>query len=58
MKRMDYETLAMEEIIVDVQDGFLEASVYTKSEVKTTGHELNEVDGTLFDVSDGNNGWK
>jgi hypothetical protein len=69
MKRTDYETLAMEEIIVDVEGGFLSASVaeHTKSgTVKTAGHELNEIDVTEEDWNDlvdigqgaGSNGWK
>lgn len=48
MKRTDYETLAMEEIIVDVENGFLEASVVIeepKSSVESTGHEI----GATFD---------
>ena len=48
MKRMDYETLSMEEIVVEREDGFLEASVVNttvkQSNVETTGHELNEID--------------
>jgi hypothetical protein len=69
MKRTDYETLAMEEIIVDVEGGFLSASVaeHTKSgTVKTAGHELNEIDvtgeswnGLVNEGSTaGSNGWE
>jgi hypothetical protein len=69
MKRTDYETLAMEEIIVDVEGGFLSASVaeHTKSgTVKTAGHELYEIDVTEEDWNDlvdigqgaGSNGWE
>ena len=69
MKRTDYETLAMEEIIVDVEGGFLSASVaeHTKTgTVKTAGHELNEIDVTkedwngLVDIGQGagSNGWE
>lgn len=56
MKRMDYETLSMEEIVVEMEDGFLEASVVNttvkQSNVETTGHELNEID---LDGKDWNN---
>lgn len=56
MKRMDYETLLMEEIVVEMEDGFLEASVVNttvkQSNVETTGHELNEID---LDGKDWNN---
>ena len=69
MKRTDYETLAMEEIIVDVEGGFLSASVaeHTKTgTVKTAGHELNEIDvageswNGLVDIGSGagSNGWE
>ena len=56
MKRMDYETLSMEEIVVEMEDGFLESSVVNttvkQSNVETTGHELNEID---LDGKDWNN---
>ena len=69
MKRTDYETLAMEEIIVEMEDGFCATSVAenTKSgSVKTAGHELNEIDVTgeswngLVDAGSGagSNGWE
>ena len=64
MKRTDYETLAMEEIIVDVEGGFLSALVITTGEnkVETTGHELNKINlgDDSFDwnkTEDGKNGW-
>ena len=64
MKRTDYETLAMEEIIVDVEGGFLSASVVStnKNRVETTGHELNKInledDGFEWNqTDDGQNGW-
>lgn len=65
MKRTDYETLAMEEIIVDVEGGFLSASVVStnKNQVETIGHELNKIDLSeeRFDwnsTEDGTNGWQ
>lgn len=61
MKRTDYETLAMEEIIVDVEGGFLSASVVAtdpESSVKTTGHELNEIDQTTINEWNKNQEWK
>lgn len=47
MKRLDYETLAMEEVAVEMECGFLAASVVNdnpKSKVSITGHEVNEID--------------
>ena len=63
MKRTDYETLAMEEIIVDVEGGFLSASVVNtqKNKVETTGHELNDIDlgnESWHSTTDGKNGWE
>ena len=66
MKRTDYETLAMEEIIVDVEGGFLSASVVNteKNKVETTGHELNDITlGNTDDTwnkptGDDMNGWQ
>jgi len=63
MKRTDYETLAMEEIIVDVEGGFLSASVVNtqKNKVETTGHELNDIDlgnESWNSTNDGVNGWE
>ena len=46
MKRLDYETLAMEEVAVEMECGFLSASVVNnddKSTVSITGHEVNEI---------------
>ena len=63
MKRLDYEAPTMELIVVEMEDGFLAASVNQKTDVATTGHELNDVDGSLFDEKndDGTlkegNGW-
>lgn len=56
MKRLDYETLSMEELIMETTEGFLEASVVVnepKSTVKATGHES----GGTFDFS-GYNDWE
>ena len=63
MKRTDYETLAMEEIIVDVEGGFLSASVVNteQNKVETTGHELNDIDlgnESWNSTPDGTNGWE
>ena len=64
MKRTDYETLAMEEIIVDVEGGFLSASVINdtyKGSMETTGHELNDIDlgkESWNSTDDGKNGWE
>ena len=63
MKRTDYETLAMEEIIVDVEGGFLSASVVNtkQNKVETTGHELNDIDlgnESWNSTKDGVNGWE
>ena len=55
MKRLDYETLSMEELIMETTEGFLEASVVVdkpKSTVEIRGHEMNEID-----FNDGNNSW-
>lgn len=51
MKRLDYEAPTMELIVVEMENGFLEASVVidaTRSSVSATGHESG---GTFdFDV--------
>ena len=45
MKRTDYETLAMEEIIVEMEDGFLSASADVQNPNEDYGrinaHEVN-----------------
>ena len=45
MKRMDYETLSMEEIVVEMEDGFLGGSVDVKNPNTDNGriesHEVN-----------------
>ena len=57
MKRTDYETLAMEEIIVDVENGFLGGSVNINPTDEKNGeikaHEVST--GFSADFSDG--GW-
>lgn len=65
MKRLDYETLAMEEVAVEMECGFLSASVVStdSNRVETTGHELNDITlGADHDSwntsSDGKNGWE
>lgn len=58
MKRLDYETLAMEEVAVDMEYGFLAASVVNeekRSDVSITGHEMNEVDFSEEKHNDWNN---
>ena len=45
MKRLDYEAPTMELIVVEMENGFLEASVVTdkkRSTVEATGHEVGE----------------
>ena len=54
MKRTDYETLAMEEIIVEMENGFLSASADVenpneKDYGRINAHEVN----TGFSVSEG-----
>ena len=60
MKRLDYEAPTMELIVVEMEDGFLTASVVnTKNQgnVETTGHELNEIDSETVN-SWNNEEWK
>ena len=62
MKRLDYEAPMMEEIVVEMEQGFLGGSVVqgTSSKVETTGHELNVIDGSTFDDNNDDNdtnGW-
>lgn len=47
MKRMDYETLAMEEIVVEMENGFLVASV----NVENTGE--NSIENQSFNTDFG-----
>jgi uncharacterized protein YrrD len=57
MKRTDYETLAMEEIIVEMENGFLGGSADVQNPDNEQGrikaHEVNT--GFSADFSDG--GW-
>ena len=62
MKRMDYETLAMEEIIVEMEDGFLSASAEVQNpepSVNNKGginaHEVNT--GFTTDFTKSGNTW-
>lgn len=62
MKRKEkYESPFMERTLVELEDGFCTASVvndkYT-GEVKTTGHELNEIDQATVDEWNKNQEWK
>ena len=62
MKRLDYEAPTKELIVVEMEDGFLGGSVVTdttQGNIKTTGHELNEVnlDGKE-EWNDGTEGWE
>ena len=56
MKRMDYETLAMEEIIVEMEDGFLGGSADVQNPDDDPGrinaHEVNTKfeDGNFSDI--------
>ena len=50
MKRMDYETLSMEEIVVEMEDGFLEASgkkAKIKKESEITIEEYQEINNEV-----------
>ena len=50
MKRTDYETLAMEEIIVEMEDGFLGGSVKMQDPVNGNGRIDNQTINTGFDL--------
>lgn len=55
MKRTDYETLAMEEIVVEMEDGFLAASgdnIKSGSKLQTDGHDEGET------ITIGSDGWE
>jgi hypothetical protein len=58
MKRTDYETLAMEEIIVEMENGFLEGSVNMQDPDNGNGrinaHEVN----TGFSADFSNDTWE
>lgn len=57
MKRTDYETLAMEEIIVEMENGFLGGSADVQNPDEDYGrinaHEVN----TDFSADFGDDGW-
>lgn len=60
-RKEKYESPWMERTLVELEDGFCTASVvndkYT-GEVKTTGHELNEIDQATVDDWNKNQEWK
>lgn len=49
MKRLDYEALAMEEIVVEMENGFLAASqtARIKKETEITIEEYQEIDNEI-----------
>lgn len=56
MKRTVYEAPVTELFRVELEGGFMSASVVNnepKSDVETTGHELNEIDLTNHNWNDG-----
>ena len=61
MKRTDYETLAMEEIIVEMENGFLAGSADVQNPDSKQGrinyHEVNDGFTTDFTSSDQTNVW-
>lgn len=60
-RKEKYESPWIERTLVELEDGFCTASVvndkYT-GEVKTTGHELNEIDQATVDEWNKNQEWK
>lgn len=60
-RKEKYESPWMERTLVELEDGFCTASVvndkYT-GKVKTTGHELNEIDQATVDEWNKNQEWK
>ena len=60
-RKEKYESPWMERNLVELEDGFCTASVvndkYT-GEVKTTGHELNEIDQATVDEWNKNQKWE
>ena len=60
-RKEKYESPWMERTLVELEDGFCTASVvndkYT-GEVKTTGHELNEIDQATVDEWNKNQKWE
>lgn len=61
MKRLDYETLAMEEIVVEMENGFLGASVDVENPKEDYGrinpHEVNTEFTTDFTTDQTTNVW-
>ena len=63
-EKRKYESPLMERTMVELEDGFCAASaVNTKytGEVKTTGHELNDIDlgnESWNSTTNGKNGWE
>ena len=58
MKRMDYETLAMEEIIVEMEDGFLGGSADVENpDDKDDGRIDNQQINKDFNVDFSNDKW-
>ena len=60
---MDYETLAMEEIIVEMEDGFLSASVEVKNVIVENeggikAHDVNTEFGESGTVDFSNGTWE
>ena len=62
-RKEKYESPWMERTLVELEDGFCTASVVNdakKGSVKTTGHELNELDATeqgWNTITGENDGW-
>lgn len=60
-RKEKYESPWMERTLVELEDGFCTASVVNdakKGSVKTTGHELNEIDQATVDDWNKNQEWK
>lgn len=51
MKRLDYETLAMEEIVVEMENGFLAASGDAMPDSKVSIKAIEHEQGATFDAS-------
>ena len=57
MKRTDYETLAMEEIIVEMENGFLEVSANVQNPNKDYARIENQTINTGFSADTDNEGF-
>ena len=57
MKRTDYETLAMEEIIVEMENGFLEGSANVQNPNKDYARIENQTINTGFSADTDNEGF-